>query len=209
VIVDSSHIEAIKWAAKAVRTTDRQPTDGLYLIQGPEGALWVGMTLWRLLGYHIPHNGGPDGRWWEDPTDDMWSMHYLDHRKVPDPDGGKPLPSEVTGLLGILGDNQRAEFELTIHPADQLATLVRALHTRTTAALRSTPSLTVELPGVRWPGWRDGEGKYVDFPLPDGYSLGSEHVVPFKGKTITKIGPHLWGYREGPRWAVIAERKEP
>lgn len=205
-IITPAHLPALKWAAQAVRTGDRQILDGVYAILKADGVLWVGTTHYRLLGSQIPVQECGMAI----PGDLIGWGVKIDHRKVPDPDTGKNLPSDLDGLKGALLDGQSAAVELDIPPEDQVLSMIAAL----IAQLDLVAGEGINLPGARDPIWKGEDGKPVDFLMRevDGEKryLGHDHVAPFKGKTMHPVNPTTWGYSDPKdgRFGLIAERKE-
>ena len=201
-IVTPEHLPAIKHATKAIKVSDRQPTDGLYAIVTPEGILWVGLTLWRMLGAYGPSGG--------DSEHCLYHGHRFENMRVPDPEGGKPLASEVDDLKAILADGDAIEVTPTLPPEHQVLALVQVLEHQLDNAIADPRADVMQLPSSRGVGWKDYEGDNRDWVCRDVNSrlrtFGSEHVMPFKGKLLTRINGTAWGYRSGNEWGVLAER---
>lgn len=203
-IITPAHLPAIKHATKAVKVSDRQPTDGLYAILTAEGVMWVGLTLWRLLGAQGPSQATDEAL--------LGHGHRFENRREVDPDGGKPFPSEVDDLKAILADGQSIEVDLELPPGHQVLALVRSLERQLGNALDEPYAEVVDLPSSRGIGWKDHLDAPRDYVVRDVCGrlrcFGNEHAAPFKGKTLTRMNCTTWGYYSKGEWGVLAEREK-
>lgn len=201
VTVDASHLPAIKHASRAVRVSDRQPLDGLYLTVRDDVATWVGLNLWRALGAQIP--GVTPLRGIAGPA------HKFDHLKVPsDVEGEKPYPSEVEDMKAILAEGGAIEVELDIPEDDQIIRMLDQLYRQSLGG--GIDELTLPKRGAV--EWKDEAGKPRDLWVRDVYGImrgfGADLVDPYRGKLMRRFNDTTWGFREGDKFGWLAEREK-
>lgn len=196
IVLGPDNLPLLSFASKAVRAGDLSPIDGVYAILSSEGVCWVGLTHWRLLGASAFDL--------ERLRATSWTVHRFDHRKVPDPDGGKPLPSEISDLEAIFKDGER----IVVEPNVEDEAFIKILRAMIERATQPAGLEAIDLPGARSDSWKDAEGKKKDLWIREGAWIPEEHAAPFKGRTLHRTG-HVWSFTDGLKFGSIAERGEP